>query len=67
MAQRRKRLAKKESRYPKAKQTSPFKLHLWTDESMVRAMEAVKNREMGCNRAALEYGVSRTTVKDCLS
>ena len=34
---------------------------------MVRAMEAVKNGEMGFNYAALEYGIPRTTLKDWLA
>ena len=64
MVQRRKRLANNETKQLQVKQTFPFKcrkLRLWTDESMVRAMKAVKNREMGCNCAAMEYGVPRTT------
>ena len=74
MARRRKRLSNKENKPPKSKRTSPFKrrkLRLWTNESMVRAMEAIKSGKMGCNRAALdsklEYGVPRTTLKDRLS
>ncbi len=35
--------------------------------SMVGAMQAVKNGNMGCNRAATEYGVPKTTFKDRLS
>ena len=34
---------------------------------MVEAMEAVKEGQFGINRAGLEYGVPRTTVKDRLS
>ena len=33
---------------------------------MLRAIEAVKNGEMGQNRAALEFGVPHTTLKDRL-
>ena len=33
----------------------------------MRAIEAVKSGKMGCNRAALEYGVPHTTLKDRLS
>ena len=34
---------------------------------MTEAMEAVKNGEMGINRAAEEYNVPRTTLKDRLA
>ena len=34
---------------------------------MIAAMEAVKSGEMGANRAALEHGVSKTTLKDRIS
>lgn len=30
-------------------------------------MEAVSNREMGVNRAALQHGVPKTTLKDRIS
>ena len=34
---------------------------------MVSAMNAVANGELGVNRAALEFGVLKTTLKDRLS
>ena len=37
---------------------------LWSDEAMVNAMAAVQSGEMGVNKAALEYGVPKTTLKD---
>ena len=40
------------------------KLRQWSDESM---LGAVREGEFGVNRAALEYGVPRTTLKDRLS
>ena len=49
MAQRRKRQSNKEKKQPTCTQTSSDsckKLRLWSDESIVRAMEAVKNGEM---------------------
>ena len=45
----------------------PKKLRQWDDESMVSAMNAVANGELGINRAALEFGVPKTTLKDRLS
>ena len=35
--------------------------------TLLKAIEAVKNGEMRQNRAAMEYGASRTTLKDRLS
>ena len=34
---------------------------------MIAAMEAVKSGEMRANRAALEHGVPKTTLKDRIS
>ena len=34
---------------------------------MIAAMEAVKSGEMGANKAALEHGVPKTTLKDRIS
>ncbi len=34
---------------------------------MIEAMKAVNEAGMGVNRAALEYGVPRTTLKDRIS
>ena len=39
----------------------------WTNEQMENAMRAVVNGEMGMNRAALQYGVPPTTLKDRMS
>ena len=39
----------------------------WTNEQMEKAMKAVASGECGVNRAALDYGVPRTTLKDRLS
>ena len=41
----------------------PKKYKQWTDESMQGALKAV-TEGMGINRAAMEYGVPRTTLKD---
>ena len=45
----------------------PAKLRIWSNQSMLQAMEAVKSGSMGMNRAAIEHGVPRTTLKDRLS
>ena len=37
---------------------------LWSDEAMVNAMAAMQSGEMGVNKAALEYGMPKTTLKD---
>jgi len=42
----------------------PKKLRQWNEDSMKRAYEAVTTEKMGVNRAALEYKVPRTTLKD---
>ena len=34
---------------------------------MVGAMETVKNGAMGLNRAAIEFGIPKTTLKDRIS
>ena len=43
------------------------KLRIWSNQSMLQAMETVKSGYMGMNRAAIEHGVPRTTLKDRLS
>ena len=45
----------------------PAKLRIWSNQSMLQAMETVKCGYMGMNRAAIEHGVPRTTLKDRLS
>ena len=40
---------------------------MWEDDAMKRAIDAVKSGRMGTNRAALEYAVPRTTLKDRLT
>ena len=42
----------------------PVKLRLWRDDAMTHAMDAVYSGALGINRAALEYGVPPTTLKD---
>ena len=42
----------------------PKNLHQWSEESMLKAMHAVAKGKLGVNRAALEFNVSRTTLKD---
>ena len=43
------------------------KRKLWDDRSMVEAMDAVKSGRLGVNRAAEEYNIPRTTLKDRLA
>ena len=38
-----------------------------SEESMLGALKAVQDGAMGCNRAAAEYGVPKTTLKDRVS
>ena len=67
---KKKREENKENKRPKksyAGSNRPKRLRQWTNDSMLRAMNAVKNGLMGQNRAALEYGVPCTTLKDRLS
>ena len=45
----------------------PTKLRIWSNQSMLLAMETVKSGYMGMNRAAIEHGVPRTSLKDRLS
>ena len=45
----------------------PAKLRIWSNQSMLQAMETVKSGYMGMNRAAIEHGVPRTSLKDRLS
>ena len=47
--------------------TSKKKRKLSDEKAMIAAMEAVKSGEMGANRAALEHGVPKTTLKDRIS
>ena len=47
--------------------SKPKQHKLWDNESMVLAIEAVKDGKMGVNCAAREYGAPRTTLKDRLS
>ena len=39
----------------------------WTNEQMIAAMEAVETGENGINRAAVDHGVPKTTLKNRLS
>ena len=45
----------------------PKRYKEWSDVSMENALRAVKEGEMGVNRAALEFGIPKTTLKDRLS
>lgn len=50
-----------------ALQGRPKKYRNWSDVSMAGAMQAVIEGRMGVNRAAEEYGVPKTTLKDRLA
>ena len=39
----------------------------WSEESMLGAIKAVQEGTLGVNRAALEFAVPKTTLKDRLS
>ena len=43
------------------------KLRQWTNESILEALQAVRNGTFGVNRAALEYNIPPTTLKDRVS
>ena len=45
----------------------PRKYKQWCEESMLGALKAVSEGAMGVNRAATEFGVPRTTLKDRVS
>ena len=47
--------------------TRPKKLKQWSNESMVKAMEAVRSEGMRINKAASVFEVPPTTLKDRLS
>jgi len=42
----------------------PKKLRQWYNRSMLKAPNAVRKGELGVNRAALQFSVSATTLKD---
>lgn len=42
----------------------PRKYRQWSEESMLGALKAVSEGTMGINRAAIEFGVPKTTLKD---
>ncbi len=45
----------------------PKKYRKWSEESMSGAVKAVAENKMGVNRAADQYGVPRSTLKDRVS
>ena len=49
------------------KANRPSKLREWSDEAMRAAMSSVQGGEMSINRAAIEHGVPKTTLKDRMS
>ena len=52
----------------KFKTTAPTtKRKQWTETQMIKAIEAVKSRKSGVNRAARDHGIPATTLKDRLS
>ena len=55
------------NRQPEPRVNRPKKLRTWTDEMMVGAMREMTSGAMGVNRAAAQYGVPRTTLKDRIS
>ena len=70
LARKKKASRGKENRRTPAKRklsNRPKKHRQWSEESMRGAMNAVKEGLMGVNRAALEFAVPRTTLKDRIS
>ena len=59
---RRERTNKKKGRRFKG-----IKLREWSDESMLGTIQAVREGTFRVNRAALEYGVPKTTLNDRIS
>lgn len=59
--------ARKRSCKNKPPPNRPKKLRQWDDGAMVSAMNVVACGNMGINRAALEFGVPQTTLKDRVS
>ena len=54
----------KENKNPEKWPSRPKKHCQLSDESMLGALKAVMDGEMGVNRAVLEFGVPCTTLKD---
>ena len=67
MAGKCKRRRRKGAPKPKLSNNRPKKYRQWTKESMAGAMKSYLDGKMGMNRAADQYGVPRTTLKDRLS
>ena len=67
MAGKRKRRRQKGAPKPKLNNNRPKKYRKWTKESMAGAIKSVLDGKMGVNRAADQYSVPRTTLKDRLS
>ena len=63
---RKKRKLEKES-IPTGSNREKKQLKQWSDESMIKAMDAMKSGQLGVNRAAEQFGVPKTTQKDRLS
>ena len=59
-------MAKKRHEVLKRKPVSnrPKKLRQWSKESMAKALDAVASGKMGVNRAAIEFNVPCTSLKD---
>ena len=51
----------------KEQSNRPSKLRQWSETSMSKALDLVVEGKMGINRVALECGVPRTTLKDCIA
>ena len=60
----RKRHSKSDRLKNKPAVKSPNKLRQWSNEPMIKALEVVASDKIGINRAALEFNVPCTTLKD---
>ena len=70
MARKRKKKKRRERRLNNVQKPAskrPSKLRQWTDDGMVRALNAVQSGILGVNEAARDYKILPTTLKDRLS
>ena len=70
MARKRKKKKRRERRLNNVQKPAskrPSKLRQWTDDGMVRALNAVQSGILGVNEAARDYKIPPTTLKDRLS
>ena len=70
MARKRKKKKRRERRLNNVQKPAskrPSKLRQWTDDGIVRALNAVQSGILDVNEAARDYKIPPTTLKDRLS